>query len=60
MKLGMEVDLGLRQIVFAQLRSQSDVPVARYKACGVSLSNAAHASHRARPAAAVRYGTWVN
>ena len=27
-------------------------------ASGVSLSNAAHASHRPRPAAAVRYRTW--
>jgi len=27
---------------------------------GVSLSNAAQASHRTRPAAAVRYRTWVN
>jgi len=29
-------------------------------ACGISLTNAAHASHRARPAAAVIYRTWVN
>ena len=39
---------------------QATISLHAIVACGVSLQNAAHASHPARPAAAVRYRTWAN